>query len=75
MVFGEIYPHLFIEFFEKTTSNYDKIIMEPTWEFSKLQFMQSWIAGLLEVASQMVISIHVSHEGITQYDVIFYENC
>ena len=36
--------------------------------------MQSWITGLLEVASQMVISIGVSHDSIAQYYVTFYEN-
>ena len=35
--------------------------------------VQSLIIGLLEVASQMVISIDVSHDPIAQYYVTCYE--
>ena len=34
------------------------------WHTFAMIVMQSWIVGLLEVASQMMISIDVSHDRI-----------
>ena len=43
------------------------------WHTAATIVMESWITGLLEVASQMMTSIYVSHDPITQYYVAFYE--
>ena len=43
------------------------------WHTTAMIVMQSWIIGLMEVASQMIISIHVSHDPIAQYYVTFNE--
>ena len=43
------------------------------WHTTAMIVMKSGIIGLLEMASQMVISIGVSHDPIAQYYVTFYE--
>ena len=44
------------------------------WDTTAMIVMQSWIIGLLEMASQMVTSIDVSHEPIMSYYVTFHED-
>ena len=43
------------------------------WHTTATVVVQSLIIGLLEVTSQMVISIDMSHDLIAQYYVTFYE--